>query len=156
MASRSSFPRTSPRALQDRRQVGSSRIGAEPTYFPGFTQSSRVSSEQTDDPSDRSLRHLDSVPHHLLGGRTHFLTPERSEPRIYGTYVTYARSPADLFRAWDRAIAAQRRTVCRRYSSSRHRHFESSNGRSFPHLLTRDKESLFKTVSSRFDQISYH
>ena len=66
----------------------------------------------------------------------HFLTPEQSnrtyEP--FGMYDTYARFLADLFHAWDRAIA---HTGCAGISLSRHRHFGSSrrDEQSFPYQL---------------------
>lgn len=74
---RAAAPCESPRS-----RVESSRVG--PAYFPRFIQSpnGRTIPRRT----DRSLRHLDSVPHHLLVVVAHFLTPERSN-RAYGTYA---------------------------------------------------------------------
>jgi len=64
--SRASFPRTSPRAARE------SRVESNRRDFDGIGEASGAwANEPTNDPlerTDRLLRHLDSVPHHLPDG----------------------------------------------------------------------------------------
>lgn len=104
-ASRSSFPRTNPYALREL----PAKFGSE-SYRRAFPEFRRV---------DQYDRTIGTIPRRTTGRYAilipcpticlmvaHFLTPERSNS-AHGPYGirTYARFLADLFHAWNRAIA---------------------------------------------------